>query len=116
MEEQFLSLLDKGIYVEKKFYDKRGIVVFDDNYLDTKYVNYEKLLQHLIENITTALNLSDRNKVSGSFVLFILLNPNRKHYINKKSLVHMITILNSLYKKNLYFIIQINILKLFSVQ
>ena len=43
METEFRSLLEKGIYVEKKYYERRGIVVFDDNHLDTKHVDYDKL-------------------------------------------------------------------------
>ena len=102
MEAEFSSILEKGIYVDKQYYEQRGIVVFDDNKLDTKFVDYDKLLTHLIDNITKALNISNINKVSGTFVLFVHLNPNRKHYINKRSLINIITVLNSLYKKNLY--------------
>ena len=99
MEMEYSDILHKGIYVEEKHYEQRGIVVFDDNQLDTKHVDYEKLLSHLIENITKALNISSQNKVPGTFALFIHLNPNRKHSINKRSLLNMITVLNSLYKK-----------------
>ena len=102
METEYSNILQKGIYVEDKSYEQRGIVVFDDNHLDTKHVDYEKLLSHLIENITKALDISSQNKVPGTFALFIHLNPNRKHSINKRSLLNMITVLNSLYKKNLH--------------
>lgn len=102
METEYSSILQRGIYVEEKHYEQRGIVVFDDNELDTKHVDYDKLLSHLIENITKALNISSQNKVPGTFALFIHLNPKRKNSINKRSLLNIITVLNSLYKKNLH--------------
>lgn len=100
----FSTILQKSIYVRDKHYDDRGVVVFDDTMLDIKpkNVDYEKLLSHFIENITKALHISDKNKVSGTFVLYVQLNPQRKHCINKRSMLNIISILNSLYKKNLY--------------
>ena len=100
----FPTILQKGIYIRDKHYDDRGVVVFDDTILDIKpkNVDYEKLLSHIIENITKALHISNENKVSGTFVLFVQLNPQRKHCINKRSMLNIISILNSLYKKNLY--------------
>ena len=100
----FPTILQKGIYVRDKHYDDRGVVVFDDRILDIKpkNVDYEKLLSHIIENITKALHISNENKVSGTFVLYVQLNPKRKHCINKRSMLNIISILNSLYKKNLY--------------
>ena len=100
----FPTILEKGIYVRDKHYDDRGVVVFDDTMLDIKpkNVDYEKLLSHIIENITKALHISNENKVSGTFVLYVQLNPKRKHCINKRSMLNIISILNSLYKKNLY--------------
>jgi len=100
----FPTILQKGIYVRDKHYDDRGVVVFDDRILDIKpkNVDYEKLLSHIIENITKALHISNENKVTGTFVLYVQLNPKRKHCINKRSMLNIISILNSLYKKNLY--------------
>lgn len=100
----FPTILEKGIYVRDKHYDDRGVVVFDDRMLDIKpkNVDYEKLLSHIIENITKALHISNENKVTGTFVLYVQLNPKRKHCINKRSMLNIISILNSLYKKNLY--------------
>ena len=73
MEAKFSSILEKGIYVDKEYYEQRGIVVFDDNQLEIKFVDYEKLLSHLIDSITKALNISSTNKVSGTFVLLFTL-------------------------------------------
>ena len=61
------------------------------------------------------LDISSQNKVPGTFALFIRLNPNRKHSINKRSLLNMITVLNSLYKKNLHKCIFYNTNKYFRI-
>lgn len=117
MEKEFLTLLERGIYVEKEDYDKRGIVVFDDNYLDVKpkFIDYEKLLSHIIDSVTKALMISNKNKVSGTFVMFIRLNPTRKNTINKRSMINIISILSSMYKKNLYKCVFYNTNKYFRV-
>ena len=117
METEFSNILQRGVYVENNVYDNRGVVVFNDNYFDIKpkYIDYDKLLSHLVESITKALNISEKNNERGTFVIYVHLNPKRKHFINKKSMLNIITILNSLYKRNLYKCIFYNSNKYFRI-
>ena len=110
MEELSLStLLQKGIYVEdKQLFEKRAIVVFNDKYLDIRNINYDTMLQHMVEKFTNAIDISKKNNNCEDFVILVYLNPKRKNSINKKSMVQMVIVLNSLFKKNLYKCIFIN--------